>query len=107
MNLDDLAKLAPFLGRTIPDNNCYVVDADGHALEPEEVEAALNEWAELRAYRERTEAALRELCRTIDEEKSLHEFRGPTEQSLSIVTGAMMLGRLWRDPAPKEATDGR
>ena len=86
-NLDDLAKLAPFGFDNIT------------RLRSSDVFDALNEWVELRAelcaavdYRERTEAALREVCGHFDDDP--------------ILTMAMHASGLWRDPAPKEDTNG-
>ncbi len=65
--------------------------------------------AELRAYRERTEAALREVC----DDKTGIEFNcnppvcGGSRSVFRIVRGRMQDAGLWRDPAPKESDDGR
>lgn len=111
-NIGALAKLAPFhveeietsIGGILAIAFCekaairWVDDMDA-------VAAALNEWAELRAYRERTEAALLSVCAKIQADMAEHEFRSPAERSLAIVTGVMLLAGLWREPG-QGATDG-
>ena len=58
-NLDALAKLAPFVTVYSSAQDAVVIEGAGcEQVDWSDAEAALNEWAELRAYRERTEAAL-------------------------------------------------
>jgi hypothetical protein len=92
-NLDALAKLAPF---TVSDNSWdgYEIEGSYRVLEPDGIVAALNDWAELRAYRERTEAALAKLCRQAGNSPNDYEF---------LSTAELLGAGLWRDPAPKEA----
>ncbi len=100
-NLDALAKRSPFramCGEVWPERG-------SQSLSAAELMAIANEWAELRAYRERTEAALLSVCAKIQADMAEHEFRSPAERSLAIVTGVMLLAGLWREPG-QGATDG-
>ncbi len=93
MNLDDLAKLAPFHIHSTGHGGDVFCGDDWEELEPSYVAAALNEWAELRAYRERTEESMRRIS----------EF-WTRKEALAGIHSLRCFG-LMRDPAPKEATD--
>jgi hypothetical protein len=85
-NLDALAKLAPFYWDRYYDSD-WIADKDETQVDNDAVIAALNEWAELRAYRERTEAALRGLSAEL-------------AKAIGVDESQVMLGGhgLWRDP---------
>ena len=117
-NLDDLAKLAPF---TIHGSEAPWSEAGGQWIGLHALVAIANEWAELRkdlwsphakvvqenaelrVYRERTEAALRDHCAGIT---ALLDELG-WDKPLQSEMDALKESGLWRDPATKEATDGR
>jgi hypothetical protein len=115
-NLDDLAKLAPFHASdryVYPTDEFTVGDAGdsiclmGSGDECRAIAAALNEWAELRAYRERTEALVKaagELWACLQSSKDCGEIFVPKRLAVFMHRFAAALDA--GDPAPKEATDG-
>jgi hypothetical protein len=109
MNLDDLAKLAPFA-----DHDGWICGKDFSAPDAADLAAALNEWAELRAYRERTEAERSEMLRLLayckprvqsyEECNETYCANGHDHEVHKRI--GELLDAAEGDPAPKEATDG-
>jgi hypothetical protein len=111
-DLNALAKLAPFTVASSGFGGDVFCGSDWKEMDCDAIAAALNEWAELRAYRERTEAALAKLSR--DYAGDLGKRQGgwtwlntnTMRQLMEADIDTLKAHGLWRDPAPKEATDG-
>ena len=105
-NLDELAKLAPF--HFVEEQNCgWFAGEDATIIDEPDIAAALNEWAELRAYRERTEPLVKaagELWACLQSSKDCGEIFVPKRLAVFMQRFAAALDA--GDPAPKEATDG-
>ena len=89
-NLNALAKLAPFQHHTDRDGSWLASSGNEPIHIPlKDAASALNDWAELRAKHERTEAALAKLCRQAGNSPTDYEFLTPDD--LRDVG-------LWREP---------